>query len=461
MIYSFMSLVFSLFLLAAIFPLFRQVSGIRLSLLQIAQTPWILPGLLGFSIFVGVAAGIYPAFFLSAFQPVRTIKGGPKTPASNVLLRNILVVSQFVISITLLIGTGTVGRQLHYLKAKKLGFDKSHVLAIPLNSEQAMRSIEAYKTEISRHPGVLSSAAASRLPGHDYGASPFIPEGMTENESVIMSELHADPDYIPTLGIEMAAGRNFSRDIKTDGTSAVILNERAAKKFSGNEVVGRSIKTPGEKVGDWRQKTVIGIVKDFHFRSLYYLIEPLCISNDDFLKRYLLVRFKPENLDEVLSFLENRWKDFSPHLPFEYDFLDTSYESLFRSERKLSRIFSSFTLFAVLVACLGLFGLAAYLAEQKTKEIGIRKVLGASASGIVLMLSRDFLKWVLLANLLAWPAAYIFLSGWLRNFPYRTSLGPEIFLLSGMLALAVALFTVCFQALKAALANPAETLKYE
>jgi putative ABC transport system permease protein len=458
-LYSLISLGGALLLVDLALPLFRSLSGIELSI-HYTQTPWLIPGLIGLAVLVGLWAGSYPAFFLSAFHPARVLKGLFKRGKASSRFRSILVIAQFSISIVLIIGTIIVFSQLHYMKNSRLGFHKEQLVVIPISDDSTLESLRPLKEELRSHSGILSVAASSHVPGQPTYYNPFIPEGFTMDQMQYMGELYVDHDYIPAMGIEIAAGRNFSADLQTDRDQSVIINETAARKFGWDSPVGKTIQeiSMSQKLS---KKIVIGVVKDFHMESLHKQISPLFIGYTTHNLNSLTLRISPQNIPETMTFVGSKMKEFDPSRPFEYSFLDDSFDALYRSEDRLSRIFSYFSVLAVFIACLGLFGLASFTAEQRTKEIGIRKVLGASVSGIVVSLSREFTKWVLLANIIAWPVAYYFLYRWLHGFAYRITIGWDVFILAAVVSLVIAWLTVGYQAIRAAIANPADSLRYE
>jgi putative ABC transport system permease protein len=285
---------------------------------------------------------------------------------------------------------------------------------------------------------------------------------MPTDESFKQSQLFQytsiDPDFIPAMAIRMSSGRNFSAEFSSDIKDAILINEAAARHFQWKNPIGRKISLIEDEL---TTKTVIGVVKDFHLQTLHHRIQPLCLDYRPSVFRYVMVKILPNRIPEVLQFLEKRWEVLQPAFPFEYNFLDEAFDRQYRFEKILNQIFSYFTVMAIFIACMGLFGLASFTTEKRTKEIGIRKALGASVSEIVMLLSKEFTKWVLAANLIAWPIAYLAMNRWLQNFAYRVDMGPATFILSAMLAFIIALLTVGYRAIKAAGANPVEALRYE
>jgi putative ABC transport system permease protein len=459
MFYSLISLAAALLLVDLALPIFRSLSGTNLSINYI-KSPWVIPGLFGLTLLVGLAAGSYPAFFLSAFQPVRVMKGLFESGTAGSRFRSILVIAQFSISIVLIVGTIIVSNQLHYMKNKRLGFQKEQIVVVPINDESTLKSLRPLKEDLKSHPGVLSVAASSHFPGETTYVNPFIPEGFTLEQMQYIGELYVDHDFIPTMGIEITAGRNFSADLPTDRNESCIINETAVKKFGWDNPIGKTIHKPSTSK-QLDKKIVIGVVKDFHIESLHKQISPLFIGYTTHIFNSLSIRISAKNIPETIAFVKDKMREWDPYRPFEYAFLDDSFDAQYRAEERLSGIFSYFSVLAIFIACLGLFGLASFTAEQRTKEIGIRKVLGASVPGIVVLLSKEFTKWVLVANAIAWPAAYFLMNRWLQGFAYRMNINFLTFVFAGVISLAIALGTVSYQALKAATSNPADSLRYE
>jgi len=438
-------------------PAFNALTGKELRIDYFGNSVVFL-GLIGILLFVGILSGTYPAFFLSAFRPAAVLKGRLRAGAGCSLFRKALVVVQFSISIVLIAGTIIITNQLDFIRDKKLGFDKDHVVVMPVMRSGIGQNFETFKRELLQNPGIQSVCGSTSAPSFVPTRSVFIPEGAEEGERLVLRNVLVDYDFIQTFGMEIKEGRDFSRDFATDKKEAFIVNEAAVRQFGWESPVGKKLIDLEGPTGH-----VIGVVKNFHFRSKHQKIEPLIFSLLPSSRYVYLISVKinPSNIRETLSFLKSQWKEFSSGWPFEYFFLDDNYDRLYKSEERLRHVFLTFTFLGIFIACLGLFGLAAFTAEQRTKEIGIRKVLGASVLNILILLCREFATWVLLANIIAWPVAYLAMNRWLQNFAYRINIGWAVFVAAALLALGIALFTVGFQAAKAALADPSDALRYE
>ncbi|MCI0692162.1 ABC transporter permease [candidate division KSB1 bacterium] len=454
---SFLALLCAVVVVEILLPAFNEFAEKNLAL-SYRTDALILTALLGVCVLVGVMAGSYPAFFLSAFQSVTVLKGVLKSGPRAALFRQVLVVSQFGIAIILLVGTMVVFQQLSFVKSQHLGFNKEHLVAINVRDRSLANKTEMVKSELLKIPQVVSATATSNFIGRFFGQTTFQPEGDDQNEW-LMSELYVDADFIKTMEMQIVAGRDFSRAITSDSTEGFIVNE-AAVKTMGLKTSEEALSTRLER-GESRKGPILGVVKDFNFTSLHREIEPLVMIYDPKEILSITVGISPEEVAGTLASLEQTWNRLSPAWPFEYSFLDESLDALYRADVKVGQIFGSFAAIAVSIACLGLLGLAAFTAERRTKEIGIRKVLGASVSGVVALLSKEFLQLVLLANLIAWPVAYFAAKKWLEDFAYRVELGLTTFLLAAATALLIAFVTVSLQAIKAAMTNPIEALRYE
>lgn len=440
-------------------PAFNEFAGKTLSVNLLAR-PWILPAILLFGLFVGLLAGSYPAFFLSSFKPVAVLKGGTFKAVPNRLnLRSGLVVFQFFIAVTLIAGTLVVYRQLSYIQHKTLGYTKEQVLVLPetwlLGDKEA-----AFREEIVRDARVLNASVSGYVPAGPSNNNNFFVSPET-NASQLVKTLRYDVDYnyLSVLGMKLAAGRNFSRAYGTD-SSGVILNETAAKTFGwAQNAIGHHI-THTDNDGTQRTFTVIGVVKDFHFKSLHEAISPLVMV----LGRNtgtIILKVNPTDISGLLATLQQKWQQLMPDAPFTYSFLDERFANTYRAEQNTGLILGLFSGLTIFIACLGLFGLAMFTAEQRQKEIGVRKVLGASVMSVVALLSADFLKLVGIALVLAIPIAWYAMSVWLQDFAYRIELDWWLFALAGILAIVIALATVSAQSIKAALVNPIRSLKSE
>ena len=438
-------------------PVFRSISGTALSV-RFQDIPWMIPAVFGFVLITGMAAGSYPAFFLSAFEPITTISGHLKSGKHKSRFRSLLVVVQFSISITLIIGTIVILKQIRFMKSTNLGFNKEQVLVLQIRNQAIRSSLDAVRSELRKTPGVIDVAASSHVPSHGARRNAVQPEGFQFDESQMVAIMSADPNFLPVLGIELVSGRNFDDQYGADVQQTHLINETAVRRFGLEDPVGKKIL---ELDGRMKSNTVIGVVKDFHFLSLRMEIEPVLIEYNPAVFGYISIRTQPENISQTMQNIEKTWKRLDPTGAFEYFFLDQSFDSQYRAEESLSTLFTYFTFFAIFIACLGLFGLAAYSVEQRTKEIGIRKVLGSSFPGIISLLSRDFIRWVLLANIIAWPLAYYAMNSWLQDFAYRTVLNYQPFVLAAAAALLTALLTISYQSVKAALSNPADSLRTE
>jgi putative ABC transport system permease protein len=462
--YSFLSFLMAAAVLSMIIPLFESMIGRELGI-KLFSSPMLLFGFALLSLLVGLAAGSYPALYLSSFRPIHVLKTGLPGSRGRSRFRNILVVFQFTISIILIIGTLTVHHQIRYMKTKDLGFDKEHIVVLP-GARQMLQhiSFQTVRNEFLKLPGILNAAGSALVPTRGIQHDIFYPQGFTREQPQKLTRLDIEPNFIPTIGIEIVAGRNFSEDMISDPDESLLINQTAARQLGwANESIGKTFTfyPPPGTGGETVVQRVVGVVKDFHSASLHSQIDPLVITYSPQRIRFLTLRIRPENTAQTIASIQEKWKTLTPQIPFDFFFLDDSFDRQYRMEERIRNLTFSFSLLAVLIGCMGLFGLASYMTERRTKEIGIRKVLGASSGRIVHLMSKEFLWLVAAANILAWPIAYLGLNLWLRNFPYHIGVQAAFMFAAGFLALLVALVSVGFQSFKAARSNPVEALRYE
>ena len=450
-----MAFLLAVLLAGLLLPLFNQLSGKIISP-HIYSHPVYLLFLFVTAVAIGCLAGIYPALVLSSFQPITVLKGRFVTGTKGILLRKGLVVAQFTISIALIIATIIVYNQMHYMRSQDLGFNKEQKLIIDTHGDAAKT---VFKDAVAGLPNVLSTAAAGSVPGgNNPGAYSQIENAKGDMQIANLNLYFVDFDYIPQYKMKILAGRSFSRQFMTDTTQAMVINETAMKMF-GYTKPEQAI---GKKFDQWGRKgMIIGVVKDFHFQSLQEAVQPMTMRIEPGGCDLVSINISTKNIPATIAAIESKWKVLIPHRPFSYYFLDDFFDKQYRSEDRFGRLFLNFAILAIFISCLGLLGLASYSTLQRTREIGIRKVMGASVSGIVNLLSRDFLLLVGAAFLLAAPIAGFGMHKWLQHFAYRVSVAWWAFLLAGILALLIAMFTVSFYAVKAAIANPVKSLRTE
>ena len=437
-------------------PLFNQIAVKHLSFTTHSMT-WLLPSLLIAVLVIGLLAGSYPAFFLSAFKPIEVLKGKLATGFKGGFLRSFLVIFQFSISIFLIIGTLVIYNQLNYIHNKNLGFNRSQMLVIK-NTNVLGKQAKILKQEVKQMQGVVNATMSSYLPtGEDRSMTGLFPVLPIDIKQDVLSEFWSvDEDYMNTLGIKLIAGRNFSNQVASD-TAAIIVNEAFVKRFGFKDLLNKTVYRDSYGIQPYH---IVGVMKDFNYSSLRDQIKPVAlVYNED--RGAISARVNTVNLTAIMSKIENRWKELSPNQQFTYSFMDQDFDATYRTEQRIGTIFISFSTLAILIACLGLFGLAAYAAEQRNKEIGIRKVLGASVSGIVGMLSMDFIKLVLISIVISSPLAWYIMNKWLQDFAYRQNIQWWILAIAGIVALLIAFVTISFQSIKAAIANPVNSLRSE
>jgi putative ABC transport system permease protein len=409
-------------------------------------------------LFSGIIAGSYPAVFLSAFKPALILKGKLRLGTKRSTLRKIMVIGQFTVSIILVIGTITSYKQLRFMKNENLGFSKEQKLIIPVQKgADISENYETVKSEFLKYSRITGATVSGGIPGRIQTSETYKLLNDTEDKSQQMKTLFIDKDFIPEYGIELAAGRSFFQETNSIRETEFLINETAVEAFglhSPQDAVGRRL------VG-WEGGKIVGVVKDFHFQGLQQEIEPLVITNFTWMFSFITLTVSLEEISQTLSFIQNKWEELFPGIPNEYYFLDEDFNRLYRSEEKTGTLIGVFALLGVIVACFGLFGLASFTAEQRTKEIAIRKVHGARVPDAVSLLIKDFIKWILISNIIAWPAAYFAVNRWLQNFYYRVNLGIEIFIFTGLIVLVISLLTISYQVVKTTITNPVDCLRYE
>ena len=459
-IMSFFAVLLALLAVQLLLPLFNNITGKQLAVPYI-QNVLTLPLLLGLVLFIGILAGTYPAFFLASFDPVIALKTEMSGKSKKSNIRNVLVVFQFTVSIVLIVGAVIVSRQLKYIQNRNLGFNKEQVVIVK-KTDDIGNQVPVFRQELLKNPKVINATNTNDLIGNEFGNSAYKLAGATGEETHLLHTYSTDPYFVETYQIEMAAGRYYEEGRQADQQSAVI-NEAAVKDLGLTDPLGKQIVAIAPTSDRSLTFTIIGVMKNFHFKSLHHQIGPLIVHlyGPEGRGRYVSVRIHSENIRETLTFLENTWRKFASNQAFEYEFFDDHFARIYQAEERTGQIFFSFSLLAIIIASLGLFGLAAFVAEQRTKEIGIRKVLGATEVGIVFLLSKQFTKWVVLSNLFAWPIAYYFMQKWLQRFAYQASISAWSFLFAFIVVLLLALLTVSYQTVKAARSNPVELLRHE
>ncbi len=453
-----LSAVVALLLLYVFLPAFNSFTGKELSLYNLLNPKEILK-LLGGVLIIGIVAGSYPAFYLSSFIPYEVLKGKIHTGGSQLTTRKFLVIFQFVISILLIICTMVIYKQLSYLRNRDLGFNQEQVVVISLKDNAIRNQFDAIRTSLISNPSVIKVAGTSSIPGGQFNQNSISYEGSGDEK--LIAETYVTSDYFDLLELKTSAGRVFSDDFMGDTMASFVINESAARLYKWDTPVDKTITYYGDAYVNARGK-IIGVVKDYNIHSLQQPVEPLIIllGRKDLLT-YMMIRVSPDNIPSTLAFIEKTWSNFDHRHVFNYAFLDSLFASQYQSEKRMGTIFWIFALLALFIASLGLFGLSNFMIEQRTKEIGIRKSHGASVIHILIMLSRQFAAWVMIASVLALPLAYIIARNWLENFAYRTPIGIMVFILAVLIAIAVTLLTISYQAWHTARMNPVESLKYE
>lgn len=459
--FSILAFIISLVIVQITLPMFNDLVYQHDSSIDLFSNKFPLLGFfVAITFIVGILAGSYPAFYMSSFSPIAALKGEKLKGKKKSLLRNILVVLQFSIAVALIICTSVIYTQINYMQNKDLGFDGENRIVIPLRSESLRNKSEVLRNEFRSLSNVEMVSISNSAPGYGMNGSGYLPEGADATTPVIIYNGTIDDQFIETMDMEILEGRNFSHEFGTD-TLSVLINEELAKRYNWDEPIGKKLSV---LAGDSMPNTdfkVVGVLKDFHFMSLLTKVEPFAYHYQQSNMGNLILKLNAKNKEVALKQIEEKWAELSNNAPFDYMFIDENFEETYISYIRMGKLFTAFTLIAIFVACIGLFGLASFLTEIRTKEIGIRKVQGAGIFSILRLLNTDFIKWVVVANIVAWPIAYYYMTEWLANFSYPISMSWMNFALGAVLSIFIALATVSYQSLKAALRNPVESLRYE
>ena len=451
---AFISYLFALTLVELFLPLFNGLCGKNLAI--VFSDSLFTLGSIAIISFVGILAGSYPALILSSFTPLNIIRNNMIASLKGITFRKILVVIQFSFSIGLIVATGVIFNQLNFMRNTKLGFDKENLVYLEIKND-LNQNVGIIKKELLQNPDIIDVTFSSSLPIEVMmGTTSADWEGKNEDADIQMMRLITDYDFLKTYKMKVAEGRYYSEEFSTDKSEGIVLNEAAIREMKMQDPIGKRFSWEGDR-------RIIGVIQDFHYRSLRKKVEPLIIRLANQQLNFLTIRIRPSHckFTGLIEFLESKWKKYTDDYPFELHFLDDTLDSLYYAEQQMSKIFLYFTSLSIFIACLGLFGLASFSTEQRTKEIGIRKVLGATAPEVVVLLSKEFLKWVLIANIIAWPTSWYVMTKWLQNFTYKTSISIWYFLIAGVLSMLIALSTVSVQSIRAANGNPINALKYE
>ena len=453
-LFALLAAVLAAVLVKVFLPAFNNLTGKSLVFALFSDVKLLL-FFMGIAFITGVVSGIYPALFISAYQPVKVFKGGSASGFRSSFLRKGLVVFQFSLSIIFIAGTLIMSSQLNYVRNRNLGFNKEHVINFTMEGFLASR-YQAFKDELLQSPGILAATKSSdKLTYTVHSTGAFQWEGKNPDEHILVHQFSIDYDYVRTLGMEIVAGRDLSREFPSDANSSFLVNETLAKLLGYEDPIGKSVTLYD------RRGPIVGIIKDFNYKSAHKQIEPLILRIEPRRDRHVFVRISGGNMPGTLGKIEKIYNKHVPELPFSFTFLDESLNGLYQSDKRTGKIFSYFTILAIFISCLGLFGLASFMIEQRTKEIGVRKVMGANLPQITVLLTKEFLKWIVAANVIALPVAYFAMQVWLNNFAYRTAISLWTFILAASFALAIALATIGYHSIKAARTNPGDCLRYE
>ena len=461
-IMSFISLIIAVILVQLLFPYFNNLINTQLTLSYLEEWYYI-PVLILLALIIGLLAGSYPSFYLAAFQPTSVMSGELKSGSKNKRVRSILVVFQFVISGALILGTFVISRQTNYMLNKDLGFKKEQLVVIR-RIGVLEDQIETFKEEVNKIPGVVHSTHSTMVPGYPNNNNAYQIESQPRDETFVFDTNWADEDFLDVYGIKLEQGRYFRKNLSSDANTCIV-NQKALEDYPIDEPFNERISRPTGNEGEMAMEShkIVGIVSDFHIRSLHQKIGPYIIlpKSEDTQWGYFTVKLSPENMSGTIERIEQKWKEFANNDPMLYFFMDQEYASLYKEEQRSSRLATGFAILSILIASLGLFGLTSFTAEQRTKEIGIRKAMGSSETGIVKLIAKETVRLIMIALVVSWPIAYYFLVNWLTNYPYRISLQPWDFISTLLIIVMVAFVTISYQTIRAARKNPAHSLRYE
>lgn len=458
---SLLAIILAIFLSELLLPAFNSVAEKTIDISFFKQS-WIIPSLLGIGLFTGLFAGTYPAFYLSSFEPVKVLKGKLSTGSKNIGLRKTLVIAQFAISLVLIISSAVIYKQLNHMRSADLGFTKEQVLMLPVRPPMA-KMYDPFIAELKENKSVINVATMNDVIGRHHNTHEYNYKGMEKGKWIYFPSLLVNETFTETMGMEILAGRNFSKEYVRDDSLGVIVNEAMVKHMGWKDAtaaIGEQFYTP------FGNEKIIGVVKNFNFVSVHTPVGPFVLDmphrkQKPYWTRYIAIRIASDDIQNTLAFINDKWDNYNQEFPFEYFFLNEDLDKQYKAQENLSKLMAYFTGLAIIIACLGLFALASFSAEQRTREIGIRKVMGASHYQILYLLTSDFGKLVLFSAIIAFPLAWFIMGKWLENFASRINIPVEIFLISGLIAFLIAMITVSFQALKAAWSNPVTSLRYE
>lgn len=454
------SLILAIVLFDLMLPLLNNLTGNDFSMNQFLNWNYII-FLLGIILLVGLLAGSYPAIYMSRFKPISVLKGYIFNNTKKSGFRNVMVITQFIISIFLIAGTLLIYQQLDFINDKDLGIDNKNLVVVSLRNSNMTKNYSSLKAEMKNLPGVIDVTGSSSYLGNFQQRRGFYPEGGDIDDMILMLHMQADPNYIEVFDANISLGRNFFENSIAD-SNAIIINKAYQKELGWEDPVGKMIYIPGGIEGEEGfPLKIVGVVEDFNFASLHEEVMPLVIMNQPERINYLSIKINPEDKKQVLGLISAKWESLYPEYPFEYFMQQTKYEEMYTSEVNMSRLFVYFTFLAIFIAALGLFGLSSFTAEQRTREIGIRKVLGSTVPEILMLLSKEFSRLVIIAIVIAIPVSWFGMDKWLQSFAFQTNISWWIFAVSGFLAILIAYSTIIFQAIKASRTNPVDALKYE